>query len=514
MAWYNPFRRTPLAEAAAPSTPANPAVAPTGFAYGIPPGGTTEYNQGGGALDGDRRSMLEELYQAYLTCPWASACVDVIARTITAGGLEVAWDGDAEDVPEAPPQVEALRALFDYVNPSEDIRQLMRGVITDLLVFGDAYVELVWVADRVAGMWSLDAPSMNVIADEHGQVSGYVQLTENGKRAEFTPEQVIHVSLDSPRSGVNGISPTQKNLLPITVWLFTAATLKEVMRKGDPATLHVDFPTEVQDGDVRRWRSQYQVQNLGARNIGTPVTTRGGAAVKELKAYAVQHYLATLDQKRDEILSGFGVPPAKVGVIETGNLGAGTGTTQDRTFNVNTCGPVAATVSEKFQFRLGAAFQLPDGWVVRFVKVDWRDDKTIDDIASTRLRDGRWTLNRSRAEIGEPPVDGGDDPVLVDRQNLVLWSDMAKASQALIDSKEGGSRAPSPLAGIAAPTESVRLPVRWSDLAKVSADESGSPRPVPGAPESATAATRADARRAWQESYVRELARLRGNADA
>lgn len=471
MAWYNPFRRSPVTETAAVAA----APPPTGYAYGIPSGGTTEYNQGG-ALDGDRRSMLEELYQAYLTCPWAAACVDVIARTITAGGLEVAWCGDQEDVPAEPPQVAALRALLDYVNDAEDIRQLMRGVVTDLLVFGDAYVELVWVADRVAAMWSLDAPSMNVIADEHGQVAGYVQLTENGKRAEFTPEQVIHISLDSPRSGVNGVSPTQKNLLPITVWLFTAATLKEVMRKGDPSTLHIDFPAEMQDGDVRRWRQQYLVQNLGARNIGTPVTTRGGATVAELRAYAVEHYITALDQKRDEILSGYGVPPAKVSVIESGNLGGGTGTTQDRTFKVNTCGPTSQLVTEKFQFHLGRAFELPDGWRIRFVEVDWRDDKTIDDIASTRVRDGRWTLNRARAEIGEPPVDGGDDAVLVDRQNLVLWSDMADASRAFIDSKEAAAGRGAP-AGIAVPTES--------------------------------AASRADARRAWQQAYVAELAKLR-----
>jgi hypothetical protein len=44
-------------------------------------------------------------------------------------------------------------------------------------------------------------------------------------------------------------------------------------------------------------------------------------------------------------------------------------------------------------------------------------------------------LNRYRAEIGEPPVDGGDDAVLVDRQNLVLWADMQAMSKAMVASK-------------------------------------------------------------------------------
>jgi hypothetical protein len=48
----------------------------------------------------------------------------------------------------------------------------------------------------------------------------------------------------------------------------------------------------------------------------------------------------------------------------------------------------------------------------------------------------KWTLSRYRAEIGEP-VPGGDDAVLVDRQNLVLWAQMAEMSRANIAAKAG-----------------------------------------------------------------------------
>jgi hypothetical protein len=59
----------------------------------------------------------------------------------------------------------------------------------------------------------------------------------------------------------------------------------------------------------------------------------------------------------------------------------------------------------------------------------------VEVIRDQRLRNGSWTLNRYRAEIGEPPVDGGDDAVLVDRQNLVLWQDMAAMSKAMVAGK-------------------------------------------------------------------------------
>lgn len=489
MARFWPRRPAPISEATTTTAPAS--VAPAGFTYGIPRGGTTEYNQGiAGNSGNDRRNLLEELYQAYLTCPWSSACVDTIARTITAGGLDIVWDGEEEDVPDAPPEVVALRDLLGFVNPTEDIRQLMRGVLSDLLVFGDAFLEVLWLGTHPIALFSLDVPSMAVIADEHGTVTSYVQITESGQRAEFEPRDVIHFSLDTPRSGLLGVSPTQKALLPITVWLFTAATLKEVMRKGDPPNLHIDFPGETSDTEIDRWRAKYMTRNTGARNIGNPVTTKGGAAVNELKAYVVQQYLETLNQKRDEILSTYGVPPSKVGVIESGNLGGGTGTSQDKTFRVNTCGPTGEAVLEKLIFHLmRVAFGISDEWTMRFGDIDWRDDKTVDEISSQRLRDGRWTLNRARAEIGEGPVEGGDDPVLALSREIVVWADMAAYSKAAVASngpKSGGPGSGSVPPGVAAP----------DDGAGDGGAKEASPSP-------------AEQRAAWQEAYARQLRAVR-----
>ena len=122
----------------------------------------------------------------------------------------------------------------------------------------------------------------------------------------------------------------------------------------------------------------------------------------------------------------------KAGVIESGNLGGGTGETQDKTFHVNTCDPLAELIMEKVNYHLGVqGFGIID-WHFRFGSVDMRDSKTVEEIRDMRLRSGAYTLNRYRAEIGEPPVDGGDDAVLVDKQNLVLWRDIQTMSDAMI----------------------------------------------------------------------------------
>jgi HK97 family phage portal protein len=448
VAWYDRLLRRSVDEAASAPETAGSTPPRLGFEYGIGRMGLTEWNQGndGSGTAQNRAAQLGELYDAYLACPWASACVDTIARTITAGGVEVSWcadTGEGEEIPPKPANVLQLQALLDYINPREDVRQLLRGALTDLLVFGDSFIEVVWFLGLPIALYSLDVPSMRIIADPHGEVEKFVQITEQGQRAEFAPEQVIHISLDSPRGGLYGVSPTQKALLSVTTWLFFKATQKELGRKGVPPVLHVDQPVGMTDADMRRWDAQYRQRNLGSRNIGAPIITRAGAAVGELQPAKLADIESTLTQCRDEGLTVYGVPPAQIGIIESGSLGGGTGESQFKSFQVNTCQPYAQALLEKLNFALLRAFGITD-WTINFGSIDWRDSQVIENIYDTRLRNGAWTLNKYRDAIGEPPVDGGDDAVLVDRQNLVLWADMARMSEAVISK----AAAPAAAAGI------------------------------------------------------------------
>lgn len=424
------------------AAPAN--VTRTGFEYGVGPSGLNDVNTGmGAATSTDRRTVLTQLFDAYLTCPWAWAGVNAIARTITAGPLVFDWDSDDgegdQQQPDKPAEVLQCERLFKFVNQREDMRQLLRGAIADLLVFGDAYIEVCWVGNQPVALYSLDAPSMFPLADQHGQISGYVQSTELGQKATFEPRDVIHISLDSPRSGIFGTPPVQAALLPITSWLFTAATLKQIYRKGNPPSLHVDLPASYSPTETTRWRNKYATENLGPSNIGVPVTTKGGGHVNELGARRIDELLHAKDQARDEILAALGVPPAEAGVIESGNIGGGTGESQRKSFLINTCQPIAALLLEKLNYHLvQQGFDIV-GWHLKFAEVDMRDSEIIEKIRDTRLRNGSWTLDRYRAEIGEPPTDGGNNAVLVDRQNLVLWRDLETYSSSGIAMRLKGS---------------------------------------------------------------------------
>jgi hypothetical protein len=337
----------------------------------------------------------------------------------------------------------ALENFIKFCNPVNDIRQILRNVIADLQVFGDAFIEVVWWGKIPVAIYNQDCPTTTPLADEHGVVTGYVQVTDTGKRATFEPKEIIHISLDAARPGVFGVSPTQAAMLPITSWLFFAACGKEMARKGLPANVHADLPASMAEPEIRKWRDSYAAGNLGVKNIGRPITTKGGGKLNELQSGKVSDVLAAKNQARDETISCYGVPPSKVSIIESGNLGGGTGESQDRSYHIDTCDPIGELVIEKLQFSIAVqGFGVKD-WHLKFPEVDYRDSKVVEDIRDERLRNGAWTLNKYRAEIGEGPVDGGDDPVLVDRQNLVLWQDMAAMSKATV----AGMGAPGVAAG-------------------------------------------------------------------
>jgi hypothetical protein len=432
-----------LAEAApVPARADAERVLPTraGYEAGIGPEGINDLHtrRGVGAQGNqDRASSMRALFDAFMTCPWSSASINVIARTITAGGLKPEWQSDDDEgdleVPPWPSQVQALMDFLAYCNPRENIRQIVRGMISDLLIFGETYVEIVWLLGLPVALYSLDATTMYPVADQHGDIHGFIQRTEEGQRAEFEPREVIWITLDSPQSGLEGVSPTEQALLPITMWLFASATLKERFRKGDPPDLAVDHPASMSEPEVRKWSAQYMQRNVGIKNIGMPVTTKGGGSVAELRARQLEYVLKLRDQVRDEIVATYGVPPRKVGIIEQGSLGGqGAETGQDKTFRINTCQPTAELVLEALNFVLLPAFGV-EGWQLKFGDVDWRDDKVIEDIRDMRLRSGAWTLNRYRVDVGEPPLDeethpAANEPLFTDRMTTVLWRDLGTVS--------------------------------------------------------------------------------------
>jgi hypothetical protein len=170
--------------------------------------------------------------------------------------------------------------------------------------------------------------------------------------------------------------------------------------------------------------------------------TRGGGTLTELQSGKLSDALAAKKDSRDEIVAGYGVPPAEAGIIESGNLGGGTGDSQHRTFVLNTCSPIAEILLEKLNFHIAVQGFGVEGWHSKFGEVDYRDSQVVETIRNGRITTGLYTLNKGRREIGEPEVEGGNDPMFASQRYMILYKDLPAFSAATVAGAGGGALAP------------------------------------------------------------------------
>src|SRR5207249_5836582 len=109
------------------------------------------------------------------------------------------------------------------------------------------------------------------------------------------------------------------------------------------------------------------------------------------------------------------VPPDNVGVIESGNIGGGTGESQEEMFLRNACDPIRLMVFEKITYRVVRDGFGYEDYTISAHYADFRDKKVVTDIQNSRIQNGTLTINEARGETGKPPVDGGDEAVIITR---------------------------------------------------------------------------------------------------
>ena len=166
--------------------------------------------------------------------------VQAIARTITAGGLYTDWDadtGEGDEAPDKPPAVVALERFWAFCNPDQDARQILRNAIAALVVFGDFLLEVVWDGPTPVAIYNLDVPTTYPKADQHGQIEGWVQVTDLGQTCRVrAPRGHPRSAWTPPGPESTGSAPCRRCSRAWPSWLYAAATEKEMLRKGLPRT--------------------------------------------------------------------------------------------------------------------------------------------------------------------------------------------------------------------------------------------------------------------------------------
>lgn len=319
--------------------------------------------------------------QTYEQTSWVRAVVGVICKAVTARGYTLVPSKSNPD----PANAEKLMEFFSNCNPNDTFLEILDDITRDEYVFGNAFLEVVYGPDgKPRELWNLDATTVRVKADEHGTITGYVQsprLTA-GSRVDFEPREVIHFKLGTKGATLYGLSPLVSLILPVTVDRFAQIYNRSFFVNGAKirgAFIMKDATPE----QVERNREYLQAKAKNPDQAHSDLVLEGEIEYKQISINQKDmEFLELREFTRNEILAVYGVPPSKVSIIETGNIGAGTGEHQTQTFYEETILPFQMRVAEKItKHIIRDGFGIMD-WSFQFNKrsIDEKDQAEIFNI--------------------------------------------------------------------------------------------------------------------------------------
>ncbi len=419
------------------------------------------------------RDRKDTLYKAWLGNVWISAAGDVIAKRITSGGVHIKEAPGIKQGEGDPKEFDLLNELVHRVNDEEDFLYLVRGTLTDLgCIFGEAYWEIVPYSSPEVGktvqLIKIDCITMSYKLDPHGQITGYEQNMDRYQDSvQFTAEEVVRWWYPDPRASKKALSPIERILGPTDADSRMQDWTRLFFKRGARPNLWIEFLGGKDEAE--RFIIYLRENYTGQLNAHVPLVTYEGAKVHEIGKGTVDvDFVKGREMSRQEVLAAFLVPPALVGVIESGNIGGGTGESQDKSLQFNACDPLKSLFLEKFNYRVVKKALNVKTWVVDLHYAEYAGNDMLSKIDDMRIRNGSNTINETRAGRGLEPVEGGDTAIITSGKEITAIETLQFASDTAKQTAE-----------VTIQQQQAQL-----ELTKVQVERAKNPPPVPTALQS------------------------------
>lgn len=225
----------------------------------------------------------------------------------------------------------------------------------------------------------------------------------------YEPEELIHIHEPDIRlkSSKWGMCKIDKVGLAIAIMFLGMRYNKKIMENDgiDPkAVLSFDKDMDNEDflNEIGRLSSLRDEEKKG----GT-LAIKGGQFTSAAVNTRDMDWGSLLEKCRDMVITAFGAQPAMVGVIETANLGTGSGESQKKNFK-DTLQGRASFIEGAFNKALGH-----NGFeeLFKFSDLDIEDKLNRAQIEDIRLKNGSLSINEVRSTYGESPVPWGNVPM-------------------------------------------------------------------------------------------------------
>lgn len=363
------------------------------------------------------RNRKEILLAMYIANPWVSICADVIAKRITSGGISFEPLVDNPDKS----QLKTLEDLLLRVNDEWDFLQYVRASIIDECIFGETYTEIVWQAKTPYMLYKVDCITMGYELDRWGRVQRYYQQMDLSSKCEYLdPQNIIRWWFPHPRAAMDPLSPMELVTDAINLDKKMVNWVTTFFQKGAKFPYTIEFPGD--EAEAERFIVWFDNNVTGEKNAHRPLTTWGGAKVTPVGKGSMDiDFPGGRDRNRTEVLGVYHVPPAVAGIIESGNIGGGTGEDQEKSFQYNTCDPIRHTFFEKFNDRIVKKGLGITDWRVSTRYADYRNDENVAKVQDMHVRNGTLLIDEARQENGKKPYPNGAGavPVIITTKEIV-----------------------------------------------------------------------------------------------
>lgn len=261
----------------------------------------------------DPASLAREGYQRN---PVVHRAVRLVAEAAGAVPLTLAQEGrELDDHPVA--------RLVALPNPRLGRAGLVETLAGHLLLFGDAYLEAVFVGEEPRELHPLRPDRMRVLAGPDGWPEAYehrigAEVARFDQRREPIPP-ILHLTTFHPLDDHYGVSPLEPAAAAIdlhnaaTVW--NKALLDNAARPSGALIYKGPEGSSLSDDQVERLKEQLDQQFSGAANAGRPLLLDGGLEWRPMSLSPQEmDFLAAKNAAARDVALAFGVPPMLLGI--------------------------------------------------------------------------------------------------------------------------------------------------------------------------------------------------------
>lgn len=217
----------------------------------------------------------------------------------------------------------AESTIKGYLQQLKDVRfyKLMRKVVYDLLWNGNAFLEIKFNGKNLKEMYSIDPEYMEVKKNSKEEVVQYVQNINGESAIKFSPDEIIHITIDHLDTGVRGhsfISSLKTALLRKEI---AESYLQWVIENNNLAPI---INVKADNLDDEQWSRIIDQLNIKSKNpnLRQVIESAREDQIELIHLFTTQDFEAIhkyIDKQKEQIITVMQVPPIISGTVDNSN---------------------------------------------------------------------------------------------------------------------------------------------------------------------------------------------------